>query len=246
MSVKSLLLKYRHIVRAYIDKYPLIYLPICLIRPKTRPITVCKGTEIVIEGFPRCANTFAVAAFTFAQQRQVKIARHLHAPAQVIAAARKGIPCIVLIRKPRDAVLSLLVRAPHISAEQAIKDYIRFYSSVAPYRDKFVIGRFEEVTADFGEVIRRVNARFGTSFRPFEHTEENLRQVFQIVEEMDKQDTGLREVKEETVARPSSHRVILKNMAKAKLETPKAKRLLTEAEKVYSMFIGSKEGSVGE
>jgi len=245
MIRKRSLLRYRHAVRSLIDRYPSIYLPICRVRPKTRQVTVSKDTEIVIEGFPRSANTFAVAAFTFAQGRPVKIARHLHAPAQVIVAVRRGIPCIVLIRNPRDAVLSLLVRAPHISAEQALKDYIRFYRSVAPYRDKFVVGRFEEVTTDFGEVIRRVNARFGTNFRPFEHTDENLQKVFQIVGEMDKQDTGLSEVKEETVARPSAHRERLKSMAEAKLETPKARRLLLEAEEVYRTFIEGSERVVG-
>jgi len=199
----------------------------------------------VIEGFPRSANTFAVAAFTFAQGRPVKIARHLHAPAQVIEAVRRGIPCIVLIRKPRDAVLSLLVREPHISVEEALKDYIRFYRSVALYRDKFVVGRFEEVTTDFGEVVRRVNARFGTNFNPFEHTDKNLHKVFQIVEEMHKEAHGLREVKEEAVGRPSVYREKLKKRMEAKLETPKARRLLLEAEEVYAMFIGDKEGVVG-
>jgi len=237
VRLERLLANSRHKLRSLIDTHPTIYLPVCWIRPKTRQITVSKDTEIVIEGFPRSANTFAVAAFTFAQELPVKIARHLHAPAQVIVAARRGIPCIVLIRKPRDAVLSLLVRAPHISAEQALKDYIRFYSSVAPYCDKYVVGRFEEVTTDFGEVIRWVNAHFGTNFKLFEHSDENLRKVFQIVEEMDKQDTGLREVKEQTVARPSPHREIVKNAAEAKLETLKARRLLLKAEKVYRMFV---------
>jgi len=199
--------------------------------------TVRCDTEIVIEGFSRSANTFAVVAFTFAQGRPVKIARHLHAPAQVIAAVRREIPCIVLIRNPRDAVLSLLVREPYISAERALKDYIRFYRTVAPYRDKFVVGRFAEVTTDFGEVIRRVNAHFGTNFKPFEHTEQNLQKVFQIVEEMDKQDTGLREVKEETVARPSAYRERLKSMAEVKLKTPKAKSLSLEAKRIHRMFI---------
>lgn len=235
------LLKYRHIVRLMIDRYPSIYLTLCRIRPKTRQITVFKDTEIVIEGFPRSANTFAVAAFTFAQERPVKVARHLHAPAQVIAAVRRGIPCIVLIRNPRDAILSLLVRAPHISAEQTLKDYISFYGSIAPYRDKFVVGRFEEVTRNFGEVIRRVSAHFGTNFKSFEHTQQNVQKVFQIVDEMDKQDTGLNEVKEETVARPSAYREKMKSGAEAKLETPKARRLLLEAEEVYRMFIKDRE-----
>ncbi|RLI77727.1 hypothetical protein DRP04_10965, partial [Archaeoglobales archaeon] len=138
-----------------------------------------------------------------------------------------------------------LVREPHISAEQALKDYIRFYRTVVPYRDKFVVGRFEEVTTNFGEVIRRVNARFGTNFKPFEHTEENLQKVFQIVDEMDKQDTGLSEVKEETVARPSAYRKKLKKMRKAKLDTPKARKLLLEAEEVYYMFIECRESMAG-
>jgi len=245
MTLKRLLAKSRHALRSLIDTHPRIYLLLCQARPKTRQITVSKDTEIVIEGFPRSANTFAVAAFTFAQGRPVKIARHLHAPAQVIAAVRRGIPCIVLIRNPRDAVLSLLVRAPRVSAEQALKDYIRFYRSIAPYRDKFVVGRFEEVTTDFGELIRRVNARFGTNFKPFEYTEESLQKVFQIVEEMDKQDTGLSEVKEETVARPSAYREKLKKMAEAKLDTPKARKLLLEAEEVYRMFIEDREDVVG-
>jgi len=235
----SVFRKMRHLLRSRIDTHPTIYLTLCRLRPKTRQVTVSKDTEIVIEGFPRLANTFAVAAFTFAQGRPVKIARHLHASAQVIAAVRRGIPCIVLIRKPRDAVLSLLVRAPHISAEQALKDYIRFYRSIAPYRDMFVVGRFEEITTDFGEVIRRVNTCFGTSFKPFEHTAENLQKVFQIVEEMHKKAHGLREVKEEAVGRPSAKREMLKKKAETKLKTAKVKTLLLEAERIHRMFIKS-------
>jgi len=143
MSLERLLAKNRHMLRSLIDRHPRIYVPLCQARPKTRQIAISKDTEIVIEGFPRSANTIAVTPFTFAQERPVKIARHLHAPARVIAAVRRGIPCIVLIHKPLDAFLSLPVRAPHISAEQALKDYIRFYSSVAAYRNKIIVGRFE-------------------------------------------------------------------------------------------------------
>ena len=177
MSLKWLLAKIRHKLRSLIDTHPIVYLPLRRVRSKTRHIIVSKDTEIVIEGFPRSVNTFAVVAFTFAQGRPVKIARHLHAPAQVIAAVRREIPCIVLIRKPRDAVLSLLVRAPHISADQALKDYIRFY-------------------------------------------------------------------REETVARPSAYREKLKKRVEAKLDTPKARRLLLEAEEVYRMFIEGRESVV--
>lgn len=236
------LLGSRHKLRSFIEIYPTIYLLLCRVRPKTRPITVSEDTELVIEGYPRSANTFAVAAFTFAQGRSVKIARHLHAPAQVIAAVKKGIPTIVLIRRPRDAVLSVLVRAPHISVKQALKDYILFYRTILPFKDRYVVGRFEEVASDFGRIVCQLNARFGTNFKPFEHTKENLEKVFQIIEEMDKQDTGLSQVQEETVARPSVKREKLKKMAEEKLKGPKAQQLLLEAERVYYMVVGESGG----
>jgi len=213
----------RHLLRSRIDTHPTVYLTLCHIRLKTRQLTISKDMEIVIKSFPCSANIFAVAAFIFIQEQLMKIICHLHVPVQVVKVVRREIFCMVLIRKPRDAVLSLLVREPHISAEQALKDYIRFYRTVVPYRDKFVVGRFEEVTTKFGKVIRRVNARFGTNFKPFEHTEENLQKVFQIVEEMHKEAQGLREVKEEAVGRPSAKREMLKKKAETKLETAKAK-----------------------
>jgi hypothetical protein len=40
------------------------------------------------------------------------IAPHLHAPAQVIRVARRRILTLVLMRRPRDAVLSLVIRDP--------------------------------------------------------------------------------------------------------------------------------------
>jgi hypothetical protein len=47
------------------------------------------------------------------------IAHHLHAPAQVIRAARWWILTPVLMRRPRDAVLSLVIRDP-ASVDQAL------------------------------------------------------------------------------------------------------------------------------
>ena len=69
-------------------------------RPKFRDVIARSETDIVIEGFPRSANTFAVAAFQYAQRRPLTIARHTHAPAQIMLASRANIPCLVLIKFP--------------------------------------------------------------------------------------------------------------------------------------------------
>jgi hypothetical protein len=139
-------------------------------------------TCLVIDGYTRCATTFAVYAFQLAQPRPVRMAHHLHAPAQLIAAARRGLPTIALIREPRGAILSQLIREPDVDLRDALVAYTRFYRSLMAYAGSFVLGEFDEVTSDFGAVIRRVNRRFATSFAEFDHTQEQARACFDLIE----------------------------------------------------------------
>lgn len=146
-----------------------------------------RATEVCIEGFLRSGNTFTVIAFQQAQPRVVSIAHHVHAAGAVVAAVRMGTPTIVLIRPPEESVLSYVVRWPELTIGQALHGYIRFYAPLVPYRDRFVVGRFDEVTSDPGTVIRRLNERFGTTFEPFVPTDEHLRGVR---EELDRWDAN--------------------------------------------------------
>jgi hypothetical protein len=150
---------------------------------------VSRTTEIVIEGYPRSGNTFAVVAFRLAQGRQIEIAHHLHAAAQIKRAARLDVPAIVLVREPSEAVLSVLVRDPHASVRWALRSYIRFYSAVVPYLEKKVVAPFPTVTSDLASIIRMVNTRYGTAFKEFVPTEEALNSVRQTVELMGRLDS---------------------------------------------------------
>jgi hypothetical protein len=188
----------RQLIRTRITEHPALYLPLARRKyPGTRshlrfarreywgtsPEVVSSETELVIDGYTRCATTFAVYAFQLAQDRPVRLAHHLHAPAQLIEAAKKGVPVLALIRDPEGAILSQLVREPGLSMRGALEAYARFYSCLMPYRSRMVAGKFEEVTGHFGSVIRQLNHRFGTCFDEFEHTEANLRACFDLVEE---------------------------------------------------------------
>jgi hypothetical protein len=146
------------------------------------PKAVGSETELVIDGYTRSAVTFAVFAFQLAQDRPVRLAHHLHAPAQLIEAARRGVPALAVIRAPEGAVLSASIREPYVTPRSAFVAYSRFYESLLPYRSAMVVGEFEEVTADLGAVICRVNQRFGTRFREFDHSPENVRFCFDLVE----------------------------------------------------------------
>jgi hypothetical protein len=174
----------RHLLRTRIYQYPAIYLPFARYRyPGPSPEVIGPETELVIDGYTRSATTFAVYAFQLAQHRPVRVAHHLHAPAQLIAAARRGVPALALIREPEGAILSQLVREPHVDLRDALVAYEQFYSCLLPYRQGFVVGEFNQVTRQFGDVIRRLNQHFGTSFDEFVHNEESMRECFELIKE---------------------------------------------------------------
>ena len=125
-------------------------------RARGHGVVVTPTTDIVIEGYPRSGNYFAVAAFT--------IAHHTHAPANVIAGVEAGIPVLVLIRAPEDAVIGLVLIKPDLTVVQAMRGYRRFYEPILPYRDRIVVSRSEDVDDGSEALIERINQRFGTSF----------------------------------------------------------------------------------
>lgn len=135
---------------------------------KQKELFFSKSTEIVIEGFPRSANTFAVVAFEQMQNEAVNIAHHLHAPAQLILASKNKVPAILLIREPKDALISLMImrlNSSNLSPLNFINSYINFYSVLIPYLDDFVITDFKEIISDLSGVIIRVNKKFEKNFQ---------------------------------------------------------------------------------
>jgi hypothetical protein len=162
----------------HVSEHPSLYLPFARRKyPGPSPEVIGPETELVIDGYTRSATTFAVYALQLSQAKPVRLAHHLHAPAQLIEAARRGVPALVLIREPHGAVLSQVVREPWVTVSGALIAYSRFYTCLVPCRDRFVVGEFEQVTSDFGAVVRRLNTRFGTSFAEFTHTEARVREV---------------------------------------------------------------------
>ena len=223
-------------LQTHAGKHPAAFYGLYRLARKDRARVVTPGTQLVIEGFPRSANSFARVAFNRAQKGTVRIATGLHVPAQVIRASRWRIPTLVLIRRPKDAVLSFAIRDP-ISVDQALRYYLSFYETLEEYRDAYVLGLFEEVTEDFGEVIRRINNRFGTTFSPFSHDERNVDGVFARIEKNAKKRFGETSL-ENKVSRPFASREKLKREVGYELENPKRKHLISRAETVYERLAG--------
>jgi hypothetical protein len=219
--------------KTIVAEYPFLALAIARRR---HGIPVRDDTRIVIEGFPRTGTSFAVAAFDLAQEGRVRIACHVHAPAQIVAGARRGLPCVVIAREPEETSLSFVIRNPHLTIRHALRGYLRFYEPLLRLHGRFVVGTFEQVTNDFGEVTRRVNERFGTAFREFEHTEENVRRCFEAIDEDYRKRLPEGEALERQVARPSEWRIRMKDEIRSSYQASSSASLRARAERVFEAF----------
>ena len=221
-------------LRQRIGRYPALFYPLHAIKNRfsCNHLYTGRDTDIVIEGFPRSGNTFALFAFEQAQQLEFKIANHVHVPAQIARGVDYGIPTIVLLRNPCDAILSLIVRYPELSAVACAKTYVDFYRAIHKYRHGFMVANFSDVISDFGSVIGRVNARFCTKFSIFEHSRENVSKVFGDLDRL----IESRGATLNQLSRPSD----LKNRAKVGkrvlLQDIRAKPFLDEAIEWFNRF----------
>lgn len=241
-------------LRTFNRRYPWMFLPIARWRwqrwrkqyginydtaEPAAPYPLDKNTEIVIEAYPRCGNTFAHIAFKFAQTKPVNIAHHTHAAAQVIAGVKKKIPTLVIIRPPEDAICSYLVGGfdPGLTVQQALREYISFYSLILPFRSGFVVATFEELTQDFGAVIKLINQTYKTNFDEFQHTEDNVKQCFHLIDRGYEITFG--ELSDKVVSRPATERVEIKNQLKKQFQQSSNINLTVKAQNIYQKLISN-------
>jgi glycosyltransferase involved in cell wall biosynthesis len=152
----------RTILRARVSEFPWVYLSFARRKyPGPSPEVVGRETQLLIDGYTRSASTYAVYGLQLAQEHPVRMAHHLHAAAQVVQAVRWGIPTLVLVREPRGAVLSQVVREPGVAVRDCLAAYVRYHERLLPYRERLVVADFETVTHNFREVVQQVNTRFG-------------------------------------------------------------------------------------
>ena len=226
----------RHHLRRPLARQPYLWDATMLARADKRRTLAVPRTSLVIEGFPRSGNTFSVAAFMVANGANHHIGRHLHGAPHVLRAARIGLPTVVLIREPRGAVLSYLIRRDTLSPDDALLEYLDFYRTALRVRGQFVVGLFDQVVSDFGSITDQVNRHFGTSFTRFEPTPANRDAAFAVVEEMNRLECR-GEVLETHVGRPSAQRTQRKRELQASLDQPRTLTLLAAAEECFQQYV---------
>jgi hypothetical protein len=91
-----------------LERQPAAYCGYRRLRHPTWPV-VGAGTDVVIEGRPGCGNSFAREAMLLANPG-IRVASHVHSPAQVLEAIRLHKPVLVIVRDPLDAIVSEAAR----------------------------------------------------------------------------------------------------------------------------------------
>lgn len=235
---KSLNISYP--LRSFVGKYPWLFYALYGLIPKNRKMSVHRDTQLVIEGFPRSANTFAVVAVQNAQPVKLRLAHHMHVPAQVIRGVHWNIPTIVLIRKPKDAIVSFIIHDKNTSITEALNCYISFYQKIYPYKAHYVVGLFEEVINNLSGIIQKTNNKFRTSFVLPVYADSSPIDLFQRIESIAKVEsirrgeTGYSELE---ISRPSSARKPVKKELMGELSQSQYSELIKIAEKTYNDFL---------
>lgn len=222
--------------------FPFISLPVWRHLARTKRVTASKHTKLILEGFPRSANSFSSIAFDIAQGHPQITAHHLHSPAQVVFGVRNRIPTLVLIRKPDDAVIAAKLVMPFLTLTQILRAYNRFYQHIRPYRQSIVVATFEEVVSDFGAVIDRLNVFYGTQFARFEHSQGNQQACFDLIDRQNPD--GLAGATSEfSLARPSPAKDLEKERFRVMLGLEEFAAPMRQARAMYRAILAGHQGN---
>lgn len=196
------------------------------------------GTDVVIEGYQSCGNTFARKAMEHANPG-VRIASHSHSWANVARGLQLGKPAVVLLRPPLEAVASHAVRMRLDDVDRELRRYRRFYRRAVAAGDAVVLAPFQVAVDRFGEVIQAVNARFTTAFKPFDHHDPATKA--EVFEEMEREALSTPSELDRLwrIARPNDERKEATREMQARLTAPPYRAALAHCQAVYDRLISA-------
>ena len=190
-----------------------------------------KRCDVVVDGFPRSANTYAWFALKSSVEPKYVVRGHTHSAATLKSALVDQKPAMLLVRRPDQAVTSLHQLTNGISLDALFRAYTRFHARCLRLKgDGLYVARFEDVVADFGEVLDDFYSVHGLHWPSYEKTPHSEEEVFKIVEHSNSRGNG-GVVHESSVARPSSRRLAPSQILSG--ISPREEASLKRAEEVY-------------
>lgn len=229
-------------------RLPCLYQTIALLREwlskdtsRYRKSVVTKDSSFVLEGYPRCANTFITTKLIAETESSIKPAHHYHSPVQYIIGAKLNKKVFLIIRDPIDAICSMCEREPALSPQIAAKLYLDFYSPVIKQKLNFHVFTFDAIVRNPGScidyILKQVN--YSLSRKSLGDDE-----VFKIIEKRSKKNNGDR-LLEHRVPRPSEARRKNKEKLKVRINKLVEPALIQACEQLYTQILGDAQ-KIGE
>jgi hypothetical protein len=221
----------RTVASELLEQVPSVY---CSVMRRRHPewFLVDARTDVVIESYQSCGNTFARKAMEHANPH-ARIASHSHSWANVARGLRLEKPVVVLLRDPVEAIASHVVRMRLDDLDRELRRYRRFFGRVAAAPDSVVLTPFEVTVNRFGDVIGAVNARFSTRFNVFDHDDPASKA--KVFEEMEREARSTPSELDRMwrIARPNAERAEATKEMQARLKGPGHRPALARCEAVY-------------
>jgi len=156
-------------------------------RVRKLPFRLTKETQVVVDSYPRSANSFFEAAFTKAHEGRIEVAHHSHAAAQVLSGAARGLPCIILLREPEAAIASLYeMHGGQYPIWLCTQEYVTFYSALVPALDKLMIITTETLETRFYRLMITLRDRWDLPVKPYEIDAAMRSELYKMVDKTGK------------------------------------------------------------
>ncbi len=151
-------------LRRYIRSSPFLYKNWIRIRVGNTSSFPTKYDDLHLTGYQRSGNTFAMRLLrkTFPK---AKISTHLHSVSSIKMAISFGVPVIVLIREPEQAIASSILKRVdskgfnlELAAKYDIDEYFHFYSFVKENLNALTLVGFEFLTSEPVKFIEEISS----------------------------------------------------------------------------------------
>jgi hypothetical protein len=224
----------RRIGRILFWRYPAVYRGFGILRG--RGDCLKQECDVWMGGYPRSANTFAVAAFKLANPA-ARLGSHFHIPPFIISCLQLQKPGVFVIRAPEDAAISWTIYwKGQTTLEHCLDYYLDFHRVMRPYISELFVAPFDIIVNDFPSVIDGLNRRFGTGYSALPHDGTTVAVCFSRIEGATPYEPD-GSLDESIVNRPSRHRAKLKPALLEELrKSPRMLRKLELANELFNEF----------
>lgn len=227
----------RRYLRLYVSARPKLYAAYARLGGLQFQLT--ETTQVLVDSYPRSANSFFEAAFTRAHGGRLEVAHHSHAAGQVLMGVKRGLPAIVLLREPRGAIASFYeMNDGDYPIELCTREYVVFYTALRSVIDRLVVVETATLENRFFALMTLLRDRYGLNVEPYEITPRVRAELMRDVDETGRRRNGFSaerysdslSLEEKKARRDRLDRII------TMIEAPANAGLLARAEALFEEF----------